>query len=55
MANVTTYRGNVSSKQLRNICVALIGFRQTVNLISFNLAEVFVIQGNLDLQVKSYE
>jgi hypothetical protein len=29
----------------------LIGFHEAVNLISFDLAEVFVIHGNFDLQV----
>jgi hypothetical protein len=50
-AKLTADRGLVASKLLSNLCDALIGFHEAVNLISFDLAEVFVIHGNFDLQV----
>ena len=39
----TTNRGLVSSKQFGNLRDGVLGFHEAVNLISFNLAEVFVI------------
>ena len=40
---LATDRGLVSSKKLRNLRDVVLGFHKAVNLISFNLAEVFVI------------
>ena len=42
-AQLATDRGLVSSKQLRNLSDVVLGFHKAVNLISFNLVEVFVI------------
>jgi hypothetical protein len=42
-AQLATDRGLVSPKQLRNLRDVVLGFHKAVNLISFNLAEVFVI------------
>jgi len=42
-AQLATDRGLVASKQLGNLCDVVLGFHKAVNLISFNLAEVFVI------------
>ena len=42
-SQLATDRGLVSSKQLRNLRDVVLGFHKAVNLISFNLAEVFVI------------
>ena len=42
-AQLETDRGIVSSKQLRNLRDVVLGFHEAVNLISINLAEVFVI------------
>ncbi len=50
-AKLTADRGIVAPKLLSNLCDGLIGFHEAVNLISFDLAEVFVIHGNFDLQV----
>jgi hypothetical protein len=40
---LATDRGLVASKQLGNLRDVVLGFHKAVNLISFNLAEVFVI------------
>jgi hypothetical protein len=42
-AKLNADRGLVAPKMLSNLCDALIGFHEAVNLISFDLAEVFVI------------
>ena len=42
-AQLATDRGLVSPKQLRNLRDVVLGFHKAVNLISFNLADVFVI------------
>jgi hypothetical protein len=42
-AELTTDRGLVQPKLIHNLCDALIGFNEAVNLISFDLAEVFLI------------
>jgi hypothetical protein len=42
-AQLATDRGLVASKQLGNLRDVVLGFHKAVNLISFNLAEVFVI------------
>ena len=40
---LATVRGLASSKQLGNLRDVVLGFHKAVNLLSFNLAEVFVI------------
>ena len=40
---LATDRGLVASKQYSNLRDVVLGFHKAVNLISFNLAEVFVI------------
>ena len=42
-AQLATDRGLVASKQSGNLRDVVLGFHEAVNLISFNLAEVFVI------------
>lgn len=42
-AQLATDRGLVASKQSGNLRDVVLGFHKAVNLISFNLAEVFVI------------
>ncbi len=51
MAKLTADRGFVAPKLLSNLCDTLIGFHEDINLISFDLVEVFVIHGNFELQV----
>lgn len=42
-AKLTTDRGLVALKLKSNLCHVLIGFHEAVNLISFDLTEVFEI------------
>ena len=43
LAITTADRGLVASDQARDLCDAVLGFHKAGNLVSFNLAEVFVI------------
>ena len=41
---LTADRGLAAAEQVCNLCDVVSGFHKAVNLISFNLAEVFVVQ-----------
>jgi hypothetical protein len=50
-AKLTPDRGLMASKLLSNLFNALVDFHEVVNLISFDLAKVFVIHDNFELKV----